>query len=92
VRGEARRPGRSPYRDAITLRTGGGVSSATALRMMAPSLLATSGVRIQGAQVAADGSFTAGAPSAVECASGTCQLTLAPYSAALVTVSWHGPV
>ena len=51
-----------------------------------PSLLATSGVRIQGAAVAADGSFTPGAPDTVSCSSGRCRVTLAPYSAALVTV------
>jgi hypothetical protein len=70
----------------VTLRTGGPASSAAVLRLTGPSLLATSGVRIQGASVAADGSFRPGAPSTVGCSSGSCRLTLAPYSAALVTV------
>ena len=69
-----------------TLRLGGTPSSATVLRLTGPSLLATSGVRIQGAAVAADGSFTPGAPNTVKCSSGSCLVTLAPYSAVLVTV------
>ena len=70
----------------VTLRTGGTASSATVLRLTGPSLLATSGVRIQGASVAYNGSFSPGAPDTIGCSSGSCQVTLAPYSAALVTV------
>ena len=70
----------------VTLRVGGAATSAAVLRLTGPSLLATSGVRIQGAAVAANGSFTPGAPSTVTCSSGSCRLTLAPYSAVLVTV------
>ena len=70
----------------VTLRVRGAASSAEVLYLTGPSLLATSGVRIQGATVAADGSFTAGAPDTVTCSSGRCRVTLAPYSAALVTV------
>jgi hypothetical protein len=70
----------------VTLRVGGAATSAAVLRLTGPSLLATSGVRIQGAAVAANGSFTPGPPSTVTCASGSCRVTLAPYSAVLVTV------
>jgi hypothetical protein len=70
----------------VTLRVRGGASSAAVLYLTGPSLLATSGVRIQGASVAADGSFAPGAPDTVKCSSGRCRVTLAPYSAALVTV------
>ena len=70
----------------VTLRVGGAPSSAAVLRLTGPSLLATSGVRIQGAAVAADGSFTPGPPDTIRCGSGSCRVTLAPYSAALVTV------
>jgi hypothetical protein len=71
----------------VTLRLGGGATSAAILRLTGPSLLAASGVRIQGAAVGASGSFTPGAPDRVKCSSGSCRVTLAPYSAALVTVS-----
>jgi sulfur carrier protein ThiS len=70
----------------VTLRVGGTATSAAVLRLTGPALLATSGIRIQGAAVAANGSVTPGAPSTVSCSSGSCRLTLAPYSAALVTV------
>jgi hypothetical protein len=70
----------------VTLRVGGTATSAAVLHLTGPSLLATSGVRIQGAAVAANGSFTPGPPDAVECSSGSCGVTLAPYSAVLVTV------
>jgi len=70
----------------VTLRAGGTASSAAVLNLTGPSLLATSGVRIQGSAVAANGSFTPGPPGTVGCESGSCRVTLAPYSAALVTV------
>jgi hypothetical protein len=64
----------------------GNPQSATVLYLTAQSPLATSGITIQGAQVAADGSFTPGAPSMVGCAAGTCPVTIAPYTAVIVTV------
>jgi hypothetical protein len=70
----------------VTLRVGGSASSAAVLHLTGRSLLATAGVRIQGAAVAANGSFTPGAPDIVQCSSGSCLVTFAPYSAALVTV------
>jgi hypothetical protein len=70
----------------VTLRVGGAATSAAVLRLTGPSLLANSGIRIQGAAVAANGSFTPGAPSTVTCSAGSCRVTLAPYSAVLVTV------
>jgi hypothetical protein len=80
----------SPYRAATGVRAGGtpatAPGSATALTMNAPSLLATSGIRIQGAEVAADGTFKAGPPASVACPHGTCRLTLEPYSAVLLTL------
>ena len=51
------------------------------------SPLATSGIEIQGSSVAADGTFTPHAASTVTCTAGTCPLALAPYSAAVVTLS-----
>jgi hypothetical protein len=68
------------------LRVGGHPSSATVIHLTGPSLLATSGVRIQGGAVAADGSFTPGRPDTVGCSSGSCSVTIAPYSAVLVTI------
>lgn len=68
------------------LQVGGNPQSAAVLHLTAPSPLATSGITIQGAQVAADGSFTPGAPSTVACAEGTCPVTIAPYTAVIVTV------
>jgi hypothetical protein len=73
-----------PDRAATSVRAGG--TSATALTMTAPSLLATSGVRIQGAEVAANGTFTPGPPTPVACPAGTCRLTIQPYSAVLLTL------
>jgi hypothetical protein len=61
--------------------------SATVLTMTGPSLLATSDVQIQGASVEANGTFHPGHPDAIPCSAHTCALTLAPYSAALVTVA-----
>lgn len=71
----------------VTLRVGSAASSATVLHLTGPSLLATSGVSIQGARVAADGSLRPGRPDTVKCSSGSCPVTLAPYSAAIVAVS-----
>ena len=50
------------------------------------ALTATSGVRIQGATVAANGTPRPGAATVVTCSSGRCGLTIAPYSAVLVTI------
>jgi hypothetical protein len=63
-------------------------TSVKVLRMTGGSSpLDTSGVKIQGAAVSAGGKLTPGAASVVACKSGVCGLTLAPYSAALVTLS-----
>jgi len=69
----------------VTLRPGGNPSTAAVLRLTGPSLLATGGVRIQGAAVAGNGTLTRGRATTVSCAAGRCQVTLPPYSAALVT-------
>jgi hypothetical protein len=76
----------SQYHTNAALRVGGNPSSATVLHLTGPSLLATSGVRIQGAAVAADGRFAPGKPDTVGCSSGSCPVAIAPYSAVLVTV------
>ncbi len=68
------------------LQVGGHPRSAKVLHLTAPSPLATSGIRIQGAQVGADGSFTPGAPSTIGCAEGACSVSIAPYTAVIVTV------
>jgi len=70
----------------VALRVGGNARSASVLHLTGPSLLATWGVRIQGASVAANGGFKPGRPNIVKCGSGSCTVTLAPYSAALVTI------
>jgi hypothetical protein len=70
----------------VALRAGGNPKSASVLRLTGPSLLATWGVQIQGASVAANGTLKPGRPDTVKCASGACPVTLAPYSAAIVTI------
>lgn len=76
----------SEYQTHAVLRVGAHPGSATILHLTGPSLLATSGVRIQGAAVAANGSFTPGKPDTVHCSSRSCPVTIAPYSAVLVTI------
>ncbi|MGO9191298.1 MAG: hypothetical protein ACLP8X_22965 [Streptosporangiaceae bacterium] len=76
----------SQYQTDVTLRVGGNPGTATVLHMTGPSLLATSGVEIQGAMVGANGSFKPGKPDTVHCTSGSCPVTIAPYTAVLVTV------
>jgi hypothetical protein len=76
----------TPYQADAALRVGGDPGSATALQLTAPSVLATSGVSIQGAVVAPNGSFTPGTPDSLSCSAGSCPVTIAPYSAVLVTV------
>lgn len=62
-------------------------SNATVLHLTAPSLLATSGVTIQGAKVGANGVLQPGKPDLAQCSAGECAITVAPYSAALITLS-----
>ena len=69
-----------------TLLVGGDASTASVLHLTAPSLLATSGVKIQGASVAANGTLDPGPPTTVGCSPGNCPITLGPYTAALVTI------
>ncbi len=57
---------------AVTLHVGSYRGTATADRLRAPSLLATSGVTIQGRRVSADGSFSPGRPDIVTCAAAGC--------------------
>jgi hypothetical protein len=52
--------------------------------LTAPSVGATSGVRIQGAAVAGNGIFKPGLPGQVSCRSGNCRLSLPAYSAVIV--------
>ena len=69
-----------------TLRVGSYSGTAAVLRLTGPDPLATSGVQIQGASVAADGTFRPGSPDTVQCAPQGCPVTLPPYSAALITL------
>ena len=69
-----------------TLRLGASSGYATVLRLTGPGPLATSGIQIQGASVAANGDFAPGSPDIVHCAPRSCSVTLAPYSAAQITV------
>lgn len=52
--------------------------------LTAPSLRATSGVRIQGATVRRDGSFRPGSPGQITCRAGRCRLWLPAHSAVIV--------
>jgi hypothetical protein len=69
-----------------TLGVGGYRGAATVLRLTGPSPLATSGVAIQGASAAANGTVTPGRPGAVTCTSHGCPVTIGGYSAVLVTL------
>ncbi|MER8186832.1 glycosyl hydrolase family 79 C-terminal domain-containing protein [Kitasatospora sp. NPDC094015] len=62
----------------------GSATRVSVLTMTAPGLDAKTGVTIQGASVAADGSFTPGAPDHADCPGGTCRITLAPYTAVVL--------
>jgi hypothetical protein len=75
----------SGHQTTIALRVGVNRGLASVLRLTGPSLLATSGLKIQGATVARDGSFKPGHPDTIRCAAGSCVLTLKPYTASLVT-------
>jgi hypothetical protein len=69
------------------LHAGDESGSATVLSLTGPGPLATSGVQIQGASVAANGTFNPGTPNTVQGSPQGCPVTLAPYSAALITIS-----
>ena len=75
----------SPDNLDATLRLGSYSGSASVLRLTGPGPLATSGVQIQGSTVAANGRFAPGSPENAHCGRGNCFVTLAPYSAALIT-------
>ena len=76
----------SPYRAATSVHPGESATSASELVMSAPSPLATSGVRIQGAQVTANGTFSPGKATPVACHGGTCRVTIEPHSAVMLTL------
>jgi len=76
----------SPERLNATLRDGKHAGSATVLSLTGPAPLATSGVHIQDAAVGADGHFSSGPPDTLRCTPAGCSVTLAPYSAAVVTL------
>lgn len=75
----------SQFQTDVTLDVAGHSNTATVLHLTAPSLLATSGVQIQGATVAGNGAFEPGHPDSVQCTSRSCPLTIAPYTAVLVS-------
>ena len=66
---------------------GASSSDAAVLHLTAPSLLATSGVNIQGAEVGVDGTIKPGQSDTVQCAAGACPISVAPNSAVLVNLS-----
>jgi hypothetical protein len=74
----------------ISLRAGSVSGTATALYLTGPSLAATSGVRIQGARVQPNGTFTPGATSRLACHAGACPVPVGAYSAVIVTLPGHG--
>lgn len=61
-------------------------ADATVLHLTAPSLLATSGIKIQGATVNANGALKPGSPDHVQCSTDGCPITIAPHSAVLVSL------
>jgi hypothetical protein len=69
----------------VTLSLGGTASSASVWYLTAPSLTATSGVKVQGAQAGPDGTISPGAPAVIKC-SGSCHLTLPPHTAAVIAI------
>jgi hypothetical protein len=68
----------------VTLKVAGVKGTAGLLKLTAPSLTATSGVRIQGASVTAAGGFAPGPASHVVCAAGACHLRVPAYAAVIV--------
>jgi hypothetical protein len=69
----------------VTLSVARSTRSVRVLHLTAPGLTATSGVRIQGAAIGANGTLKPGAPTIIKCSSGKCQLPVTPYTAVLVT-------
>jgi hypothetical protein len=76
----------SSARAVVTVSAAGHLGAATVVRLAARSLLATSGVTIQGQSVGADGTFTLAKPDVVHCSFTGCKVYLPGYSAALLTV------
>jgi hypothetical protein len=75
----------SSARAEVTVEPAGYQGAASMVRLAAPSLLATSGVTIEGESIGASGTFTPGQAEPVRCAIAGCAVSLPPYSAALVT-------
>jgi len=71
----------------LTIECGQAVRSAELIVMTGPSLEATSGVAIQGAMVAQNGSFTPGAPYTATASDGTVSCYLGALSAALIQIA-----
>ncbi|TVZ01369.1 hypothetical protein EAS64_34450 [Trebonia kvetii] len=76
----------SQQQASVAIGVGSYRGTAKVLRMTGPSLLATSGVRLQGASVTRKGGIKLGNPGTITCTAGGCPVTLAPYSAAIVTI------
>jgi hypothetical protein len=70
----------------VALHAGIAGGLATVLRLTGPSLGATSGIRIQGAMIRPDGTFTPGPSAHLDCRKGTCDLRLSPYSAVIIAL------
>jgi hypothetical protein len=68
----------------VLLKAPGAVGQASTWSLTGPSLGATSGTRIQGTAVRADGTFRSHAPGHVTCRAGRCWLTLPAHSAKIV--------
>jgi hypothetical protein len=73
----------------VALRVGGNPAMATILHLTGPSagLLGKSGVKIQGASIATNGTFKAGAADIARCSAGICPVLVRPRTAVLVTIS-----
>jgi hypothetical protein len=75
----------SPAWAEVTVEPAGYQGAASVVRLAAPSLLATSGVTIEGESIGASGTFTSARGEPVRCVIAGCAVSLPPYSAALLT-------
>jgi hypothetical protein len=76
----------NPAAATVSVKAGRVSGTATALRLTAPALNSTGGVKIQGSTVQTDGRFVPGTPNRIRCRTGTCTIDLARYSAVVLTL------
>lgn len=74
----------------VSLATPWALGSATAILMTGPALSSTTGMQLQGATIAIDGSLMTGAAYELPVAGGQVTVYLEPLSAALITIAGGG--